>query len=108
MQVRAVFAIIYSIDIQADEFYANSTLLQSVFICDPHCRGCACQQLRGDSSGLGHAGDKGSGRQKVRSAHFSAAVLAADSVAVRAFSWCGMDLVHDLKEGSRWLVTADV
>ena len=38
-------------------------------MCDPHCRGCACQQLRGDSSGLGHAGDKGSGRQKVRSAH---------------------------------------
>ena len=89
--------------------------MQFVFICDPYCRGCACQQLRGDASGLGHAGDKGSGRQKVRSAHFaaaaaafSAAVLAADSVAVRAFSWCGMDLVHDLKEGSRWRVTADV
>ena len=83
-------------------------------MCDPHCRGCACQQLRGDSSGLGHAGDKGSGRQKVSSAHVAAAaavaaaVFAADSVAVRAFSWCGMDLVHDLKEGSRWRVTADV
>jgi hypothetical protein len=87
-------------------------------MCDPHCRGCACQQLRGDSSGLGHAGDKGSGRQKVRSAHVAAAaaaaafsaaaVVAADSVAVRAFSWCGMDLVHDLKEGSRWRVTVDV
>ena len=77
-------------------------------MCDPHCRGCACQQLRGDSSGLGHAGDKGSGRQKVGSAHVAAAAAAAaavavvaDSVAVRAFSWCGMDLVHDLKEGSR-------
>ncbi len=61
---------------------------------------------------MGYAGDKGSGRQKVRSAHVAAAAAAAavvaDSVAVRAFSWCGMDLVHDLKEGSRWRVTADV
>ena len=37
-----------------------------MFICDPCSRGCACQQLRGDSERLGYACDESVGSQEVR------------------------------------------
>ncbi len=80
------------------------------FPCRPRSRFFRCgarQQLRGDFERLGYASYQSVGGEKVSCSaaaddNFSASAHANDNcICFRAFSWCGMDLLYELKEGSR-------